>query len=98
MNLDYVMRKENVWSLTIHDHNSRLMPPAKSSYSLISLCDRVRSQDAAVAFLQSKKILHSKSQCKKCGTQNEVVSKDKATNYFFFGCSKKGCRSKTSIR
>ena len=74
------------------------MPPPKSSFTLITLSNKVTASESAVEFLKSHQVLNNSSTCKKCGTLNSKVVQKKNTSYYYFPCDNKNCNSMTSIR
>ena len=74
------------------------MPPSKSSFTLITLSNKVTASESAVEFLKSQNILNNSSICKKCGTCNTKVVRKRNTSYYYFPCEKQNCNSMTSIR
>ena len=72
------------------------MPRAHSSFNLITLCDKVRVADSAVAFLKEQGILKTSVLCKKCGCDLSTVKKRHGTGYYYFRCC--SCDSMISIR
>ena len=72
------------------------MPKARSSYNLVSLCNKVKASESAVAFLKQHCILNNKANCSKCLQEvDEMVCKP-GTSYWYFLCS--SCKTKVSIR
>jgi hypothetical protein len=74
------------------------MPPPKSSFTLITLSNKVTVSESAVEFLRSQNVLNNSSVCKKCGTCKTKVVRKRNTSYYYFPCETQNCNTMTSIR
>lgn len=72
------------------------MPPCKSSYSLVTLCSKVKRSLDAVNFLIYHNILNKTAVCRKCDTELSEQCHKPGTAYYYFPCHK--CNTKVSIR
>ena len=65
-------------------------------FNFISLHDKIRKKEQALAFAQKYELIKSSAVCKKCNVKYSVQYKRQETNYVFFTCST--CNVKESIR
>ena len=72
------------------------MPPAKCSYNIISLCDKVRASESAVTFLRNHGVLNNSATCAKCLRELTEVHRKPGTAYWYYSCST--CNTMQSVR
>ena len=65
-------------------------------FNFISLHDKIRKKEQALAFAQKYELIKTSAVCKKCNVKYSVQYKRSETNYVFFTCS--SCNVKESIR
>ena len=72
------------------------MPPAHSKFSIITLCDKIKKSESAIAFLKEHGVLNSSAKCSKCSKELNEIYRKSGTSYYYFSCS--DCGTMVSIR
>ena len=69
---------------------------AKPAFNLYSFCNKVKSTEKAVDYLQKVGVLCKSVNCSKCEKTIDVVRRQPGTNYFYFSCE--DCKTVKSVR